>query len=200
MPETVDPTAAAVRSRSRRTVLKGAAWTAPAIVVMTTAPAFATSASVITPTYRTDSFRATNSNDLGDGVVGAGNYLALAYDFVVTDGGVNNLTIVVDNASGNFKLSSTHKAASRGSTSWAVNNGSLAADGWVPTPGIGSGDTSFSFTRPGVTTSGLFRVVFESVTSADYPLTVTFSAAEAPRATVSRTVSESATTPFVTGT
>jgi hypothetical protein len=195
------PELAGSRGISRRAVVRTAAWSAPVITVMAASPALAASGTpVITAAWVSDSFR-YNSNATGtSGTPSASAFGAVAIALTVTGGTVDSLTCALS-TTGTVQISNNTATVARGGTTWAIGNGSIAADGWTLTPStIPSGQrTAWSFNR-GTTGPGNYRlrVVFDSIGNTDLPFTFAFSSgSSASTPTVIATAS--ATTPFITG-
>lgn len=176
----------------RRRVLHAAAWTAPAIAVAGAAPALAaTGTPTMSVAYDPNSYRG-DAADLNNGTPGNGGRAAISLLLTVAGGTVDSVTCTITtNGAGNGiqlldtnALSYDNPNAAGGPTTWAANNGSLAADGWSnPGPGTSQSKT---FTRPlAIARSTVpFRVVLSGLQNGDSPLTFLFSSPDAASTSV----------------
>lgn len=194
------------RRLTRRRVVAGAAWTAPAIVAATAVPAHAMSmpTPTITASWNGSSFRTTSDPNLASGTPVYNNGAqrgAIAVTVTVSGADVASLTCRLT-TTGNGVVYSNAPAA-RGGTTWAANNADLAAQGWTATPAVSStaAATSFSFAR-GATTVGTpvsLRFVVDQIGNGDLPFDFVFSAPGAAPVTV-RATGSTTVSPFIDGT
>lgn len=180
---------------SRRAVVGTAAWSAPAIVALSAAPAFAAASTVLIPSLDTNSFRAGSDTALAAGTPSSSNRMAISVSVLVQTAGVTGLTCVVNtrNSGQQMNIYNNATGASRGGTVWLPNNASLDANGWALSGGLpgplttGPSASTFTFTRGTPVAAGTsvpLPIIFTNVDTNDFPMTFAFTAPNTPAAPV----------------
>jgi len=185
MGEQLPPTAeSAARGVSRRTVVRTAAWSAPAVAVVVGIPEAAHASpgdSTLAVSWNNDSFRANSNSNMTSGTPNAaGQFAVAAMTLAVTGSALTDLVVTMESAAGGngLNLNNNSVTAARGATTWSPANGSLTSAGWSPSPAIGSSQTStMTLTQASTTyTGGNLKPIIGSLGNTDFPIKLTFTA------------------------
>jgi hypothetical protein len=207
---------------TRRSVLRTAAWTAPAITVLAAAPAFAASgtAPVWSLAWSSDSFLAdgTVNNTIPGTPEQAGTYALFRIDVNVASGSLTALSAALastasgtgNNKSNGVSIYASNNSASRGGTTWAAQAADIANYGWAPSPTVTTtkGSTTgphqtWSFARgAAVTAAGTrLQLVLSDFDTNDLPVVIVFSNVfNNVTTTKTVTITETSGSPYLTGT
>lgn len=182
---------------NRRSVVLGGAWAVPTVLVAGAAPAHAASIPLLSAAYNGDSFRSNNNAGLESGSTARDQLGALAITITVSGGSVSSLTCTLT-TTGPVTLANNTATPRRGGTVWLPRNGALAADGWGPSPAIGTSASEFTFTRGATSGTVPLRVVIFDIASTDFPFTfrVTAPGAATPASVI---MTDNVLAPFVSG-